>query len=76
MLAVTGTKEQGGSVVPASFREETLNFPSSKPCCSEYFGVLYDIIIVAKANVSVSGLSTEHRRPTLCMSGVLLGILH
>lgn len=72
MLAVTGTKEQGDSVVPASSGEEILNSPSSKPCRSAYIDVSYDIIIVAKANVSVSGLSTEHRRPTRCISGLLV----
>lgn len=59
-------------MVPASSSEEILNPPSSKPCCSAYFGVSYDIIIVAKANISVFGLPTEHRRPTLCMSDLLL----
>lgn len=76
MLAVTGVKEQGGSVVLASPREEILNSPSSKPCCSAYFGVSYDIIIVTNANVSVPALSAEHGRSILCTSGLLLCILH
>lgn len=51
MLAVTGTKKQGGLMDPALSREEILN-SRHKPHCSAYFDVSYYIIIVAKANVS------------------------
>lgn len=48
LLAVPGTKKQGGSVVLASSRKEILNFLSSKTCCSAYFGVSYDNMSVAR----------------------------
>lgn len=48
LLAVPGTKNQGGSEVLALPRKEILNFLSSKTCCSAYFAVSYDNMSVAK----------------------------
>lgn len=45
LLAVPGTKKQGGSVVLASLRKKILNFLSSKTCHSAYFGFSYNMSV-------------------------------
>lgn len=69
LLAVPGTKIQGGSVVLASLRKEMLNFLSSKTCCSAYFGVSYDNRSVAKLQLILlcSGFPLSTGRQACCV---------